>query len=324
MAVTTFNDDVKQAGIYLRRQLEQVIPRLYAKRDPDLWGADGSVFPVVADLEPGAKTVIEETILENGEAVVMSPGDSDLPTVEVSIDETPFKTYVIAASTKWTIHELLADQKAGRGLQTKRLEAMVRAIQQKVHKIALFGHLTGNANAGQGIYTLGNVTVNSSTYDGDNPATTADDHIAFIADNMNQVVTSTNKVEAIDTILIPCKLWNIWTKARIPNTSSSIINYILETYNPQNGSTLSRIMPTNESTASVLEEFGVKAGGTNEDRLIFFPASPDTVEMKMYPLRFLPIQQMGWSFIQYAYLGVSELIDHYPGGMLYVDIPTIV
>jgi hypothetical protein len=102
-----------------------------------------------------------------------------------------------------------------------------------------------------------------------------------------------------------------------------VLRYILDTYGVAAGGTLRGIVGINECRADQLEVYGVKAAGTNDDRVVFVPMNPDAAERKFYPMQTLEPQLVGMSYKTYMYMGTSEPIIHYPGSMLYVDIPKV-
>jgi hypothetical protein len=307
-------------GLFLSRQLEQILPKLYEKRYPRLWAEEGLYFPATGDLEMGAQTLIEETVTQIGEASIMSDRATDIPAAETIIDETPFKAVCVSIHVNYTIPELAAAQKAGRDLRSIRMSSADRAIKEKIHKLAVFG----SAKHGMtGIVNNPNVTAVDSSYDADNGATTVDDHISFVADNIIKVENDTNLVEGIDTILVPAKLHNIWSKARVTNTSQSVINYLLENFGPSAGGSLRNIIKVNECRNDQLVANGVTLSGVNDDRVVFLPVTPDAGERKFYGMQTLEPQLMGMDYKVFMYAGTSEAIIHYPGSMLYVDIPKL-
>lgn len=309
-----------KAGIFLSRQLEQVMPRLYEKLYPRLWAEEGLYFPAVGDLEMGIQTIIEETVTQIGEAAIMSDRATDIPLAEAIIDESPFKAVCVSIHVDYTVPELNAAQKAGRDIRSIRMASANRAIKERIHKLAVFG----SAKHGMtGIFNNSLVPKVDSSYDADGVGTTVDDHISFVADNIIKVENDSNLVEGIDTILVPAKLHNIWSKARVTNTSQSVINYLLENFGPSAGGSLRSIVKVNECRNDQLVANGVTLSDANDDRVVFLPVNPDAGERKFYAMQNLEPQLMGMTYKVFMYAGTSEAIIHYPGSMLYVDIPKL-
>jgi hypothetical protein len=57
--------------------------------------------------------------------------------------------------------------------------------------------------------------------------------------------------------------------------------------------------------------------------VVFLPVTPDAGERKFYGMQTLEPQLMGMDYKVFMYAGTSEAIIHYPGSMLYVDIPKL-
>ena len=308
-------------GMFLSRQLEQVLPKLYEKRYASLWADEGLYLPATGDLEMGADTLVEETVNQIGEAAILADGANDIPVADALINEDRFKAVVIATHFSYSIIELNKAEKAGRSLRDIKVKAADRAMRQRTHKLAVFG----SAKHGMtGFFNDANVPVVSSSYDADNNATTFDDHIDFFADNFTKVKDDTNLVEGIEYVLVPAKLRNIWAKSYQAGNGQSVLRYIIENYGVMSGGTLRGIIEVNETRAADLEANGVKSPGANVDRIVFLPNNPDAAERKFYGMQLLPPEPVGMGFKTYMYSGTSEPIIHYPGSMLYVDIPKVV
>ena len=131
---------ITQAGNFLFRQLQQKLPELLREREPEMWGANGTIIPTTMDLEPGAREVIEETLKEKGrEAAFYSEESNDITLVDVAFRETPYKVLDMVKAYSYTIMELLADQKANRPIRTLKAQVARRVLMEKRHKFALFG-----------------------------------------------------------------------------------------------------------------------------------------------------------------------------------------
>ncbi|MEM9541761.1 MAG: major capsid family protein [Cyanobacteria bacterium P01_E01_bin.42] len=318
---TGFRTDAAKAGTFLTRQLEQLLPKLYEKKYPNLWAAKGEYLPATGDLEEGAETVVAEVLSSVGEAKILSPDSDDIPMVQVGLEEDKFKAFCIVIGFQYSVPELKKAAKAGRLIRTTRMNASNRAMQEKVHKLAVFGSAKHGAS---GFFNNPHVPVIDSTYNAADPATTAQDHIDFISDVITSVQSGSNLTEGIATIGVPIKLHNIWRKALIPGTSDTVLDHVLDTFgDPRTNGTLRQIVPLNETQSSLLEKHGVHAQGTDKDRLIFAPADPEAISRKFYPAIYMEpqLQLLNWTTI--GYCGTTETICEYPLSMRYVDIPKV-
>jgi hypothetical protein len=320
MTLELTRDSLDQAGSYLSRQLQQFMPRLYRKKYANLWMEQGTYVPAVGDLEAGAREVIETTISERGEAAVTVDGPDDIPMVDVAAAETPFPAVIISVGCQYNVLGLDADRKAGKNINAIRLETMNLAIRERAHKIGCFGSAKHNVN---GLFNCPRIPIVNSNYDADGSGVTAQDHLNFIGDQLVKVESDSNLTEGIDTIAVPAKLHNVWTRTRVPNTDKNVIRQILEDFGPDAGGTLRRIVKMNECRSDILEANGVMNSGTNKDRLVFMPFDPNAGERKYFAMRRMAPQLVGMNYKVFGYMGTTGFIDHYPQGFLLVDIPKL-
>lgn len=320
--MTIFNTDaVPMAGNYLSRQLEQTLPKVYAKKYPQYWAEEGMYIPATPDLEKGARTIVEHTVKEAGEALVFSDQTDDIPIVNTSMEESSFNNAVIIAGIQWSILELQAAAKAGVALKENRLAALDRAMRAKIHQMVLFGDARRSF---KGFFTDSNIDVVSSSFDADASGVTAQDHINFIGDLLMSVPAASNLTAGIDTIMLPLKYHNILAKTPMPNTTVSVLKYIMDTYGPASGGTLKRIVYVNEVQAAQLEAGDVLPSGTNKDMIVMLPFNPDAIERKYFATEYLAPQQIGLNYRLIAYCGTSEIITHYPKEIKLITLPKIV
>lgn len=193
-------DSVREAGVFLNRQLEQRLPKIYQRRYPTLKFANGELLPLTFDLEAGADSIVEEimdTVGEMGEA--MPDAIDDIPLADASIAETKFGVIVKPIAIRYSVRELAAAQKAGRNIRGMREFAARRAIEETMNSIGAVGD---KARGLVGLLNDPNVPVDSTiATDFYNAATTADQLVSLFTDAVTKIVTNTNMSEEPDTVL---------------------------------------------------------------------------------------------------------------------------
>lgn len=305
-------------GIFLARQLEQRLPQIYAKRYPDLWGINGEIIPSTGDLEEGTDTIIAEFIETIGEANLMSDVADDIPLVDVSIGEDKYPVVAPVTAFTYSIMQLNAAIKANRNLTSMKEMAAKRAIDEKGHKIAVFG---STKHKMPGLLNNSAVPLVDSTFNV--AAANADELVDFVATQLNKVTTSSQQVEAIDTILVSDSMRKAMVTKRLAGTSDSVLTYLLANYGASTGGSLRRILAKNELAPSLLAEYGVRPDATKE-RMVFLPSNPDAVQRHFSLLTMMEPQVRGVNFLVPCYNYISPTIMHYPGSLLYVDLPAVV
>lgn len=307
--------DIQNAGSFLSRELEQRLPGVYSKKYANLWAEEGQYIPVGGTVEEGATSVVEEIMEEVGLAAEMTDLADDVPIVSVSVAEGKFNIHTFILGYTYSVLQLKAMAKSGRNLNVRKVIATDRGLRQKVHETLVFGDLKRGS---KGFFNNPNVPTASSSYD---PNTSSfQDDIDFVAKYMEATESRNILQERTAFILVPNKLKYTWIKKFNTQGTQNVMQNILESFGTANGGSLRGIYSVNECNAQLLEQFGVKTAGTDEDRVVFIPESSDVVERLASAPSYMPPQLVGLNYKVCAYVSTSETIVHYPDAMSYVDI----
>lgn len=309
--VTVLNkDNITDAGVFLTRQLEQRLPKVYAKKYPALKFGNGELLPATADLEVGAESVIEEIMDTVGQADNVADQVDDIPISDAYIKEFKFPVTVKAAAIRYSVRELAAAQLGKRNIRGMREMSARRSIEERMNKLSAYGE-----SGITGMLTDPGVPIDSSIstnyYDS---AVTADALIDFFTSKVTSIVESTNMVEEPDTIVVPVRLHEIITNKRIPDSSSTVKQFILE-----NNTWIRQILPANEVSGAQLQANGI--GNGSKDRILIYPKNPETVQRLFEPLTVLPAQLRGLQYIVIMLQASTGAIWHFPGSSLVLEIP---
>jgi hypothetical protein len=310
---TTVNPTV--GGLFLKRQLEQMLPKVLERRYKELPFENGTFVPTKPDLQPGAASVIQEQIETTGEAAVIADEAFDIPLSDASTSEYEYKIIAVYSGFHFTMRQLQAAQYSNVPLRDRKMFGARRAIAEKMNAIAAFGDSRYGVD---GFLTNGQVPVSDLSLDiFDRENTTADDVIDLFMDEVTSIVENSEMTEAPNMALVSVRTHAELIKRRIPDTDINIKSYIL-----QNSTYLEDIVPCNELSSSVLESNGVHAPGTNKDRMVIYPLSDEILERHIELVRPMPEEYRSGKYVVPMYACTTGTIWHYPKAGRYVDHPT--
>lgn len=320
------------AGLHLSRRLEQLLPGVIGKRYRKLLFSEGEIVPTLADLEVGAKEVVRERVGETGTARLLANNANDIPLVNLDLGEDKYPVFMIAAGLGYSFQDMRSIQKAGNAnmISSRRISAANRVIEERDNKFAAFGDtalgLTGFVNNAA-------VTANSTTF---NPYTATPDQLAdFFMDEISPVVRSSNSAEIPGDVIVSIDFDLLISSKRMTDGNSTVKQYVL-----QNNDYVRSIRGVPEVGFQFLEDNGVLAGGTNKDRVIFYPferlpqemtdeqgladmVTPEVCERHIEPLQQFPVEwherRDGRYIVPFFKCSTPSIIN-YPSAMRYTDI----
>lgn len=318
-------------GSRLYRTLQQRLNRVLRRRLRTLHFHNGDLVPNFADLRPGIRTIIQEQVLEYGEAGLMAPEAADIPLTAVEASENEYRVVYPMAGFSYSYQETLTQQASESDPYTSRvntrrskMEGARRVIEERCNDVAAFGE------SGLGFTGLMNnvsVTLNDSSFDPFDAATTADEIIEWFLDEVGDVAVDTNNVEHPTVALVSTELDVLLDRFRIPDANETIKSFILRTQRERSQRVpggIQDIIGVQECRSSKLEAKGVHAGGNNKDRVVLYDLDPENLErhimpglMDMFPEEW--VETRGGRKIYPMYSCVSETIINFPGSIRYLD-----
>lgn len=315
------NSEITAAGSFLERELLQKLPQVYERRYAQLWAEDGQAITVTGSLDGYAEQIEAELMNSVGEAKEYSDGSTDIPIASSSITTENFNVHIFSMATQHSIFKLRAAQQAGRSIEMVDTNAAVRALRQKVNDVLIFGDTKRGST---GFMNDPNVPLTPSGGYDPNTATWQD-HIDFFAGVMTDVADRNFLTDNISTIYIPNKLMSkLATTYQTGDSGKSAIEAIVDNFGQAMGGSFQGFRVVNETRALLLERFGVRPTGTNEDRIVFAPSSADVVDRLGDAPETMPTQFVDMHFRTVHFMRTSECMIHYPESMQYVDIPQVV
>lgn len=224
-------DGVEDASVFFARELDHVKAKSYDRLYPEM--SSFSLFPHTSEADPGDETLTFYAFDRVGIAQIINNYATDMPRADVK--GKPFTAQIrsIGASYGYSVQELRASRKSGKGLDHRRAESAKYSVDYLLNVIAwagdskhnLMGVLTPTNNIP---YKVVDGAVNSSgstVYKWRDK--TADQILADINGFMETVSRNTKNVERPDTLAIPTDVFIDISTRRIPDTDTTVKDFVL-------------------------------------------------------------------------------------------------
>ena len=264
-------------GLFFQRELTHVMEKAYDKKFPEL--KFRMLFPVSNAVPPYMDSYVYKTYTKNGMAKLIRDYGNDLSRVDLEATETLVKIRTIGASYAYTFLEVEQAQTVGISLDAKKAEATLRAVEEKLNRMAFFGEeeadLTGlfnNTNVTSG--TLSTGAGGGTAFAGKTP----EEILADLNEQANAIVQATKMVEIPTTIMLPPSQYaDIMSRAKNSASDTTVGQHFKNSWQWSNGIEL---VPVNECSAAVNSEL------TN-DAMVIYKNDPDTLQMHI-PQEYTP------------------------------------
>ena len=233
--VSAVNNDAA-AGAFLARQLTQVRAKTIDVKHAAL--ESFSFFPTQTEIAKGADTAVQYVYDTVGIAALISDYAKDLPRADVLASESAVKVKDIGAAYGYNKKELANAAFANKSLSMMKANAVKRAIDQKLDKIAWKGEATANI---VGFFDNTNVSEFTLALDAATSTSTklADKTAQEIFDEMSNLIlsvsTNTNNVEDVNTFAISPAGWNAMATKyfSVSGIATKTVLEVLKENNPQ-------------------------------------------------------------------------------------------
>jgi hypothetical protein len=215
------------SSIFFARELEQIKTRTFEVLYAPLKSTQ--LIPVDSTTSPGATTVTYTQYDSTGKAKIISNYADDLPTADTFGRQFTSNLRSIGNSFVMSIEDIRAAQFANKPLEQRKANSAMLAHLQLMNKLAFFGDTQGGV---QGWLT--NPTVNSAPVAGANAAArlwsakTPSLILADLNEAVTYVITNTNGVENVDTIVMPISQYQLIANTQFAaGTDTTILQYFL-------------------------------------------------------------------------------------------------
>jgi hypothetical protein len=213
--------------IFFLRELENIKTRIFETPYAPLKA--NQLIPIDSTTPPGATTVTYTIYDRTGSAKIISNYADDLPSADTKGQQITSNLRSIGNYFEFSLEDIRAAQFAGKPLQQRKANSALQEQLLLANKIAFFG----DAAAGvQG--WLNNPNIPIAPVAGANPAarlwSTKVATPKLILDDLNEitrtVVSTTNGVETIDTIVMPIEQYQIIANTQLGiGTDTTILQF---------------------------------------------------------------------------------------------------
>jgi hypothetical protein len=209
--------------IFLNRELESKLAQSRDVKHRQLRILKENILPINTELDNATKTFVYEVWDSYGFAkIVTSYRAGDIPNVDVSCTEVTGKIFPVMAKMTYDFQEIREAAKANKPLSTKRRDAVIKAIDTKLDRVAWFGDADHNLVGLAQYPGITSATIpNDGTSSGITWASkTVDLILRDIYNGIAAIKDPTNDIESPDTLLLPSKVFTA-LGTRMVNTANS-------------------------------------------------------------------------------------------------------
>ena len=296
----------KAEAAFFARETEYIMTKTFDAKPPEAKGL--LLVPMARGLPVGITEITYRRYFEAGESKVIADYAEDYPRVDVFGEEYTAKVYDIGDSFGYSIREIRASMRTGKGLDQRRALAARRSNERKLNKITL----VSSTDCGTyGMLDYPGITEATLLADGTGSSKswrnkTSDQILRDITDLLNAIVNPTNGQEVPDTLLLPLKVFTDLTTRRLGTTEISLLKYIKDNF-PQ----ITKIDWLNELS-------GIGAGGSN--RVFIGKIDADHIENQIVTyFEQLDTEKKGGTYTIPCQSTTAGVIVYYPQAFAYAD-----
>jgi len=295
-------------SIFFARELEHIKAKSYDVQYPELTAT--RIIPVSSDAGPGAETITYYQYDQVGFAKIISNYSTDLPRVDLKGKKFTGDVRSIGASYGYSIQDIRAAQMAGKPLEQRKANAVRRANDQEVNKIAYFGD---DDHGLVGLISHPNITTYTLPTDGTLNSVTSGTAAAakfinktpeYVLRDLNAMVSKvlelTLNVERPNTLLMSHNIHaDLSTRARSDNSDTTILEFFLK-----NSPYVKNV--------EVIPEMA-SAGTDDTEVIMMYDKSPDKLTLEIpQPFEQFPPQSKGLEFEIPCHSRCGGVIIYYP------------
>lgn len=287
-------------SLFFQQELEQLLAQTFDVEYPRLKARQ--FIPVNNAIDDGAEVVSYLQFDKTGMAKLVSDYADDLPDADAFGQKFTAPIESIGNSFSYSIMEVRNAAMARRSLTMMKAESARFANEQKVDLIASFGDA---ATGLQGFVNNAAVPILAAPT-GTWATATADQILDDMNAAVNQIITTTNDVEAPNTMILPIAQFTRIQSLRIPDTQATVLEFFLRTN------------PYIRNVDSWYRLGG--AGGGATDRAIIYDRDSTKLDLRI-PTEFevLPVQEVNLSFKVPCHSRIGGVVFYKPLSCLYMD-----
>jgi len=222
--------DAQQALSFLRQQAAEIEAEVYETPYADTQYQN--LVPVDTGLDEWAKSVTYYSTDKVGRAEWFHHKAQDVPYADVIRSEAEVAIEMAAIGYEYTLEEIAQARRLGIPLDTDRADAALRAYEEFVDAVALYG---AAEKGWAGLLNNATVTAGLAPNDGTGglrtfPSKTSNQVLRDINALVGGIYVDTRRIEVADTILMSLERYNyLATTPRSDTSDESILSYLLRT-----------------------------------------------------------------------------------------------
>ncbi len=293
--------DAGESAIFFARQLEHIKVNALETKYAEL--PFRKVIPVSNEAGEGADSITQVVYDKTGMAEIIGAYSKDLPRADVGGKEYTVKVREGGISFGFTVMEIAKAQRAGVSLQSRKLQAAIRADEELQNDVAFFGDdrygLTGLFSETNIPETAVGTSWSTATVD------EILDDLFNITDDIN---TDTKLIESPNKLYMAPSKRKLIARRRLGSVNdTSILEYFVEKSEYINS--VDDVVSLIECTAAVRNSKGL----SNEDVMIAGDFTPANITYEEpTALKFLPEQRQGLEILIPGYSSFAGVMVNYP------------
>lgn len=306
MKLDMYKLDANESAFF-QRELEYVKSKTYDTKYKMLKAFD--LLPISTEAPNGATEITYRKYSGVGFAKIIADYGKDFPRTDVYGEEITVKIRGLGVSYGYSIKEIRSSMMVGKSLDTRRAGNARRSIDQLIDNLAWDGDSNYSI---QGFIDYPGITEYVVPADGTGSSKlwstkTPDQIIRDMSGIVTAIVSSTNGVEAPDTMLMPIDQFNYISNTRMTGDSErTIMKFFLENN------------PFIKTIDWLVELKG--AGASATDRMMVYENNPDKLTLEIpQPFEAFAAQQKGMEFEIPCHAETAGMIVYYPLSIAYAD-----
>lgn len=287
-------------NIFFARELESIKARTYDVVYPELTAT--SVIPVSSEAGAGAETITYYQYDQVGFAKIISNYATDLPRVDLTGKKFTSDVKSIGASYGYSIQDIRAARMAGKPLEQRKANAVRRANDQEVNRIAYFGDTKHGLI---GFLNHPNITTYVLPTDGTGTSAkfsnkTPDQVLRDLNNMVSRMLELTQNSEIPDTLCLGHTTHaHLFSTPRSANSDTTILEFWLKNN------------PYVKNVQIVPELVGAGTGGV--DVCFIYKKSADKLTLEIpQPFEQFPVQPEGLEYVVPCHSRCGGVIVYYP------------
>jgi hypothetical protein len=309
---------------FLYNDLTQLMPKILEPRYETLYFENGDLIPTQTDLIPGAREIAYERFSEFGDADFVSDATTNIPIVDISIDEDRYPIYMLASGFPLSLQEQRAYNHRSRGGTTpstfnryeRRMAAARKVVAMRTNRATSMGYMGQNLNF-PGMLTNAIVpTVNSAFDMNSGTFNTILDFMIATIESLTDNFVSMEPTE----LLLPPNVRKKMLSTYNTNGTKTVMQALDEQYPDL------EVQKIRETSATALDAVGtIPNRVTGKDRLMLYPKESSVLNRhiessvaELAPEEF--IRTDGLRRIYPMFSCITPTIFDYPQDCRYVDI----